>query len=100
MPGGGSYVPQNRQDSDYSSRDTGGVNPFERMRDMVNQQSGRRGSGQIGGQSNPGGFIRDMIGSALGGKSKGIMGSILGFLIYRYGWSFVKRILGRALGGR
>ena len=43
-------------------------------------------------------MIRDTMGNALGGKSKGIMGSIVSFLVYRYGWSFVKSIIGRFLG--
>ena len=87
--GGRSYVPE-------PGAQQSGSNPFERMRDIVGQQGGGFGGGSAGNQ---GGFIRDMIGGALGGKSKGIMGSIVSFLIYRYGWSFVKRLIGRFLGG-
>lgn len=51
----------------------------------------------------PGGFsggIRDAIGGMLGGKTSGILGWIIKFVVLRFGWRFVRGIIGMILGGR
>jgi len=57
-----------------------------------------------GGQSpdgNPlGGLVRSILGGLLGFQSRGIMGWIVRLIFVRFGWSILKRIIGRALTGR
>ena len=60
----------------------------------------RRGGGQPM-QSNPlWGIVRTVLGSILGFKSNGITGWIIRFIVYRWGWSILKAIIGRAFRGR
>lgn len=40
-------------------------------------------------------IARQILGSILGFKSKGILGYIIRFIVYRYGWSVVRMIFGR-----
>ena len=51
----------------------------------------------------PGGFsggIRDAIGSMLGGKTSGILGWIIKFIVLRFGWRILRGLVGMILGGR
>ena len=38
---------------------------------------------------------RQILGSVLGFQSKGILGYIIRFIVYRYGWSILRVIFGR-----
>lgn len=47
-------------------------------------------------QSNPlWNIARQILGSVLGFQSKGIVGYIIRFIVYRYGWSILRMIFGR-----
>ncbi len=68
-------------------------NPYGDLSDIL-----RRG-GNVGG-GNLGGTIRDMLGGALGFKNKGVISWLIRLLVMRFGWSILKRVLGRAFAGR
>jgi len=68
-------------------------NPYGDLSDIL-----RRG-GNVGG-GNLGGTIRDMLGGALGFKNKGVISWLIRLLVLRFGWSMLKRVLGRAFTGR
>jgi hypothetical protein len=59
----------------------------------------RQGGQSVDGTS-LGQIVRNAIGSVLGFQSKGIMGWIIQLIVLRWGWGFVRRILGRMLTGR
>ena len=47
-------------------------------------------------QSNPlWNIARQVLGSVLGFQSKGVVGYVIRFVIYRYGWSILKMVFGR-----
>ncbi len=75
----------------------GGNNPYGDLSDIL-----RRGGGDIGSPrgSGVGGSIRDLLGGALGFQGKGILSWIIRAVIVRFGWSLLKRVLGRAMPGR
>lgn len=74
----------------------GGNNPYGDLSDIL-----RRGGSVPGASGSVGGIVRNILGGLLGFGGRGIMGWIVRLLIMRFGWSFLKRILGRMLmGGR
>ena len=88
MPGGGGQgaglpMPQ--------PQPGGAANPYGDLSDIL-----RRGSGGSAVR----GSVRDMLGNALGFQSKGIVSWIIRAVIMRFGWSILKRVLGRAFTGR
>ena len=75
----------------------GSPNPYGDLSDILRRGGGEVGSPRGGGI---GGSIRDILGGALGFQGKGIMSWIIRAVVLRYGWSILKRILGRAVTGR
>lgn len=79
-------------------------NPFEDFSDVI--RGGRRRAPQDVDYGNGGGntlwrLIRSIIGSALGLRgSSGVMGWIVRFFIYKYGWRIVSTIFRRIFLGR
>ena len=59
----------------------------------------RRGGQSVDG-NDLGRAVRDKIGPSLGLPSGGILSWVIRFIVLRWGWGFVKRILSRALTGR
>jgi hypothetical protein len=81
------------------------TNPFDDFSDVI--RGGRRRTPKGGGNGESGGggtlwrMIRSIIASALGLRgSSGVMGWIVRFLIYRYGWRIVSSIFRRLAFGR
>lgn len=73
-----------------------GSNPLDDLSDVV-----RRGAPQMSPSAGPlGNVIRDVLGGMLGFKNKGVLSWLFTLIVYRWGWSILKRILGRAFGGR
>jgi hypothetical protein len=62
-------------------------NPYGELSDIL-----RRGGGGSGGLGN---VIRDVLGSVLGFRQTGIIGWILRFIVYRFGWRILTYILRR-----
>ena len=80
--------------SNITRKKTGGTtthtpaeNPYKDISDVLSKEG--PGNGTIAGK------IRDTLGSALGGGSKGIMGWIISAVIWRYGWPLVRYFLKR-----
>ena len=80
--------------SNITRKKTGGAtthtpaeNPYKDISDVLSEEG--PGNGTIAGK------IRDALGSALGGGSKGIMGWIISAVIWRYGWPLVRYFLKR-----
>lgn len=83
---GGGYIPQDMAPEQYEPA------PYD---DIANEVSKRRGG--------PGGFsggIRDALGGVLGGKTSGIMGYIIKFIVLKFGWRILRAVVGGILGGR
>lgn len=74
-----------------------GQNPYGDLSDILRRGGGDVGSPRGGGI---GGSIRDIIGNGLGFQSKGILSWILRAVVLRFGWSILKRVLGRVVTGR
>jgi hypothetical protein len=73
----------------------GGDNPYGDLSDIL-----RRG-GSLPGGGNAGNVVRDALGGLLGFGGRGVIGWIIRFLVVRFGWNILRRILGRVLtGGR
>lgn len=68
--------------------------PYSKLPDVI-----RKGGQSVDGSS-LGQIVRNILGSALGFQSKGILGWIIQLIVLRWGWGFVQRILGRFLTGR
>ncbi len=82
------------RDTTYSPREYEAPEPFP-YEDVAEEVSRR--------SPLPGGFstsIRDAIGGMLGGKTSGIIGHIIKFVVLRFGWKIVRGIIGAVLGGR
>lgn len=82
--------------ADYSSQEDYGAErepvPYEEIADEVSNRS-----------RFPGGFsggVRDAIGGMLGGKTSGIMGWIIKFVVLKFGWRILRGVVGAFLGGR
>ncbi|MFM9942439.1 MAG: DUF937 domain-containing protein [Hyphomicrobiaceae bacterium] len=75
----------------------GGNNPYGDLSDILRRGGGSVGTPRGGGV---GGSIRDLLGGALGFQGKGVLSWIIRAVIMRFGWSLLKRVLGRALTGR
>lgn len=74
----------------------GGNNPYGDLSDIL-----RRGGSVPGASGSLGGIVRSILGGLLGFGGRGIMGWVIRLLVMRFGWSFLKRMLGRMLmGGR
>jgi Bacterial protein of unknown function (DUF937) len=64
-------------------------NGYDDLSDMLTRRQGPL-------QSNPLWHVaRQVIGSLLGFKSKGIIGYVIRFLVIRYGWSILRMVFGR-----
>lgn len=72
-----------------------GRSPFDDISDILRRGSGPKVDGQPLQRN-----VRDLIGSALGFSSRGIIGWIIRLIVVRFGWGILKRLLGRAVGGR
>lgn len=70
-------------------------NPYEDLSDVI-----RRGGAQVPGGGSLGGIVRDILGSVLGFKSKGIIGWIIQLIVIRWGWGLLQSILRRLLTRR
>ena len=79
-------------------QDGPGESPWGDLGDII-RKGGPAGGPGAGGDpiSN---MIRSVLGSLLGFKNKGFLGWLIQFIVLRWGLGFLKRILGRALGGR
>ena len=82
----GDYTPQETQ-----TPKTAPV-PYDDIADEVSNR-GRAPGGFSGG-------IRDAIGGMLGGRTSGVFGHIIKFIVLRYGWKILRGIIGGFLGGR
>lgn len=71
----------------------GGDNPYGDLRDIL-----RRGkvpdNVNVPGGGSLGNVVRDILGGMLGFQGRGLMGWIIQLIVYRWGWSILKRILG------
>lgn len=75
---------------------TSGRSPFDDITDIL-----RRGSGpKVDGDQTVRRSVRDLIGGALGFSGGGVIRWILRLIFIRFGWSILKRVLGRVIGGR
>jgi hypothetical protein len=64
-------------------------NDYDDLSDVL-----RRKQGPL--QSNPlWNIARQVLGSVLGFQSKGVIGYIIRFIVYRYGWSILRMVFGR-----
>lgn len=74
-------------------------NPFDDFSDVIRDRGSRRPtvSGEGGSLWN---LIRSILGSVLGFQSKGVIGWIVKFIVYRYGWKILSRILRGVFMGR
>ncbi len=72
-----------------------GRSPFDDISDILRRGAGPKVDGQPLQQS-----VRDLIGSVLGFSSRGVIGWIIRLIVVRFGWGLLKRLLGRAVGGR
>jgi hypothetical protein len=72
-----------------------GRSPFDDISDILRRGAGPTVDGQPLQRS-----VRDLIGSVLGFSSRGVIGWIIRLIVIRFGWGLLKRILGRAIGGR
>ena len=70
-------------------------NPYGNLPDVI-----RRGGGPAVDGGSLGDVIRNTIGSSLGFQSKGFLGWVIRLIVLRWGWGFVRSILGRVLTGR
>ena len=73
----------------------GGRSPFDDISDILRRGSGPKVDGQPLQRS-----VRDLIGGALGFSSRGVISWIIRLIVVRFGWGLLKRLLGRAIGGR
>ena len=72
-----------------------GRSPFDDISDILRRGAGPKVDGQPLQRS-----VRDLIGRALGFSSRGVIGWIIRLIVVRFGWGILKRLLGRAVGGR
>ena len=94
-PSRGSF-PQQIPPSMPDGSGTAGRSPFDDITDIL-----RRGSGpKVDGDQTVRRSVRDLIGGALGFSGGGVLSWIFRLIFIRFGWSILKRILGRAIGGR
>ncbi len=84
QPSGGSPLPIPGDDWGGESR-----NGYDDLSDVLRRK-------QRPFQSNPlWAMVRQVLGSVLGFQSNGVMGYIIRFIIYRYGWTILRMIFGR-----
>ena len=89
-PATGSPLPL--PDDNWGGRNGRGMTDHNRYDDLSDDL--RRSQRPL--QANPLWEIaRQIIGSAFGFQSKGILGYIIRFVVYRYGWSILRMISGR-----
>jgi len=69
-------------------------NQYDDLSDVLKRQGGPMKANPLWS------IVRQIIGSALGFKSSGIIGYIVRFLVYRYGWRILSSILGGLFRGR
>lgn len=72
-----------------------GHNPLDDLSDILR----RRGATTSDG-SPLGGIIRSILGSILGFQGRGLFGWLLRLIFLRFGWTILKRVIGRTLTGR
>lgn len=68
--------------------------PWGNLPDVI-----RQGGQQVDG-NDLGKVVREKIGTQLGFPNSGILKWIIGYLVYRWGWGILKRILSRVVTGR
>ena len=90
--GGGVPMPSPQQGGGQG----GGNNPYGDLSDILRRKGVANGVDGGGLWS----VVRGMLGNGLGFQSKGVMGWIIKAVVLRYGWSILRRVLGRALTGR
>ncbi len=76
-----------------------GGSPYGDLSDIL-RRGGRNIQLPQGQGGSLGNIIRDIIGGALGFRSKSIVGFILQLLLYRYGWRILSWIFNRLILGR
>jgi hypothetical protein len=69
-------------------------NRYDDLSDILKRQGGPMKANPLWS------IVREIIGSAMGFQSKGIIGYIVRFLVYRYGWRILSAVLGGLFGGR
>lgn len=72
----------------------GDGNPYSDLSDTI-----RRG-GSVGTSGGLPGLVRSILGGLLGFQSRGVIGWIVRLIVMRWGWSILRFIFGRLLGGR
>ena len=72
-----------------------GRSPFDDISDILRRGAGPKVDGQPLQRS-----VRDLLGGILGFSSRGVIGWIIRLIVVRFGWGLLKRLLGRAIGGR
>ena len=70
-------------------------NPYGDLSDII-----RGGAGAQAGGGSLGKIVRDILGGALGFQSRGLIGWVVRLIVMRWGWGFIRSILGRFLGRR
>lgn len=70
-------------------------NPYGDLSDIL-----RKGAGGVAGGGLLWGLVRGVLGVLLGFRSRGILGWILRVVVARWGWSLLRALFGRGLGGR
>ncbi len=66
-----------------------GRSPFDDISDILRRGAGPKVDGQPLQRN-----VRDLIGDALGFSSRGVIGWIIRLIVVRFGWGFLKRLLG------
>ena len=70
-------------------------NPYGDLSDII-----RGGAGAQAGGGSLGKIVRDILGGVLGFQSRGLIGWLVRLIVMRWGWGFIRSILGRFLGRR
>ena len=69
----------------------GGPIPYSDLSDTI-----RRGGQVAAGGGTLAAIVRSILGSLLGFQNRGVISWIIRMVVFRYGWSILKLILGRA----